>query len=99
MLYNDFILAGITLEEIATIENIAAANGLELSEDNMDLCLIESNTEEVLYRGLSEIVEFMKRDMQGVIDAVEEFVTVDIMKTGNIILSIESKLIKSQQAA
>ena len=62
MLYNDFISAGITLEEIALIEKYAMINNLEFSEDTNDLCLINSITEEVTYRGLSEIIAFLKKD-------------------------------------
>lgn len=99
MLYNDFMSAGITLEEIALIEKYAMINNLEFSEDTNDLCLINSITEEVTYRGLSEIIAFLKKDFQERFDAVEYCDVTEITSEESLIQVMELKLNKFKQAA
>lgn len=60
MLYNEFIKAGITLEEIELMEIYAERTGLELGEHNGELCFIDSETEKVQFTGLDRMVKAMK---------------------------------------
>jgi len=60
MLYNEFIKAGITLEEIELMEHYTALAGLELGEHNEELCFINSETGEVEIEGLETMVKIVK---------------------------------------
>lgn len=99
MLYNDFILAGITLGEIALIEKYAAINNLELTEYNSDLCLMNSNNEEILYKGLYEIVDFVKSDINAAINFLQVLATDELIQDKELLNELESKVNEYRQAA
>ena len=99
MLYNDFILSGITLGEIALIEKYAAINNLELTEEKSDLCLMNSKNEKILYRGLYEVVDFVKKDIDATINFLQDLAPEDLLQDKELLKGLVLKVNNYRQAA
>lgn len=98
MLYNEFIKAGITLEEINLMNHYASLAKLELSENNGELCFIDSETEEVKITGLNKMIETVRIINNKLIklNTDEECVN-ELECISKMILAIEAKALSIQK--
>lgn len=92
MLYNEFIKAGVTLEEIELMNHYAGLVNLELGEHNGELCFIDSKTEIVNITGLNKMIGLVKTINNKLIETNTDKESANKLKyNSKIILAIESK--------